>query len=122
MDFQLSDDQRAIADMAGSLFGDLCNDDRLRASTSSGETWMADLWAKCVETGLHALAIPEAAGGSGLGMTELMLVLEAQGRGLGMVPLGRHQLAAATLDRFGAAAHQPLVDGPAPERGVPLSG
>lgn len=110
MDFQLSDDQRAIAEMAGSLFGDLCSDDRLRAFTTSGDTWMPDLWAKCVETGLHALAIPEAAGGSGLGMTELMLVLEAQGRGLGMVPLWQHQIAAATLDRFGAAAHQALID------------
>lgn len=110
MDFQLSDDQRAIADMAGSLFGDLCNDDRLRASTSSGETWMADLWAKCVETGLHALAIPEEAGGSGLGMTELMLVLEAQGRSLGLVPLWRHQIAAAALARFGGPSHQTLVE------------
>lgn len=109
MDFQLSDDQRAIADMAGSLFGDLCSDDCLRASTTSGETWMADLWAKCVETGLHALAIPEEAGGSGLGMTELMLVLEAQGRSLGLVPLWRHQIATAALARFGDPSHQALI-------------
>lgn len=101
MDFQLTDDQRAIADMAGSLFGDLCTDDRLRAFDTAGEPFMADLWKQCVETGLHALAIPEDAGGSGLGMTELMLVLEAQGRGLGHVPLWRHQLGAATLARFG---------------------
>ena len=109
MDFQLSDDQRAIADMAGSLFGDLCSDDCLRASTTSGDTWMADLWAKCVETGLHALAIPEEAGGSGLGMTELMLVLEAQGRSLGLVPLWRHQIATAALARFGDPSHQALI-------------
>ncbi len=109
MDFQLSDDQRAIADMAGSLFGDLCTDERHRAYTAAGETWMADVWAKCVETGLHALAIPEAAGGSGLGMTELMLVLEAQGHALGMVPLWRHQLAAAALARFGGDAQRARV-------------
>ena len=104
MDFQFNEDQRAIAEMAGSLFADLCTDDRLRAFDTSGEPFMADLWGKCVETGLHALAIPEEAGGSGLGMTELMLVLEAQGRGLGHVPLWRHQLAAATLARFGGEA------------------
>lgn len=104
MDFQLTDDQRAIADMAGSLFSDLCSDDRLRAFDTSGESFMADLWAQCVETGLHSLAIPEEAGGSGLGMTDLMLVLEAQGRSLGHVPLWRHQLGAATLARFGGAA------------------
>ena len=37
MDFQLSEDQRAIAEMAGSLFADLCTDDRLRAFDTSGE-------------------------------------------------------------------------------------
>ena len=57
MDFQLSDDQRAIAEMAGSLFADLCTDDRLRAFDTSDEAFMAELWDKCVETGLHALAI-----------------------------------------------------------------
>jgi len=75
MDFQLTDDQRAIADMAGSLFGDLCTDDRLRAFDTAGEPFMADLWKQCVETGLHALAIPEEAGGTGLGMTELVLLM-----------------------------------------------
>ncbi len=62
MDFQLTDDQRAIADMAGSLFGDLCTDDRLRAFDTAGEPFMADLWKQCVETGLHALAIPGGRG------------------------------------------------------------
>ena len=88
MDFQLTDDQRAIAEMAGSLFGDLCTDDRLRAFDTAGEPFMADLWKQCVETGLHALAIPEEAGGTGLGMTELMLVLEAQGRQVAHLEVG----------------------------------
>lgn len=100
MDFQFNEDQRAIADMAGALFSDLCTDERLRAADSRGEGFFADLWEKCVETGLHALSIPEDAGGSGLGMTDLMLVLEAQGRSLGPVPLWQHQLAAMTLARF----------------------
>ena len=46
MDFQLNEDQRAIAEMAGSLFADLCTDDRLRAFDTSGEPFMADLWGK----------------------------------------------------------------------------
>jgi alkylation response protein AidB-like acyl-CoA dehydrogenase len=116
MDFQLSDDQRAIADMAGSLFADLCTDERLRAFDGSGEPFMADLWRQCVETGLHALAIPEAFGGSGLGMTELMLVLEAQGRALAQVPLWRHQLAAATLAKFGGEACAEVVRAAAENR------
>ncbi|NQD56640.1 acyl-CoA/acyl-ACP dehydrogenase [Pseudomonas sp. CM25] len=100
MDFELSEDQRAIEQMADSLFSDHCHDDYLRQWDSTGDALMAPLWALCQETGLHALAIPDSAGGSGLGMTELMLVLQAQGRSLAQVPLWRHQLAAATLANF----------------------
>ncbi|MBV0934572.1 acyl-CoA dehydrogenase family protein [Marinobacterium weihaiense] len=100
MDFSLTEDQRAIADMAGGLFTDFCTDEKLRDFDEAGATLMQDLWQTCVETGLHSLYIPEAAGGSGLGMTELMLVLEAQGKGLGLVPLWRHQVAAAALAEF----------------------
>ncbi|NMG31552.1 acyl-CoA dehydrogenase family protein [Aromatoleum evansii] len=116
MDFELSEDQRAIAEMAGSLFSDHCTDERLRAFDTAGTPFMQDLWGKCIETGLHALALPEAAGGSGLGMTELMLVLEAQGRALGQVPLWRHQLAAATLARFGGEACAEVVTAAAESR------
>lgn len=134
MDFELNEEQRAIAEMAGSLFADYCTDDRLRAFDTSDEPFMGALWQSCVETGLHALAIPEDFGGSGLGMTELMLVLEAQGRALGQVPLWRHQLAAATLARFApdagaetvqaaAESHHLLtlsLDGLASARGIAL--
>jgi alkylation response protein AidB-like acyl-CoA dehydrogenase len=102
MDFELSEDQRAIAQMADGLFVDHCHDDYMRQWDTSGEPMMAPLWTLCIETGLHALAIPEEHGGSGLGMTELMLVLQAQGKALAQVPLWRHQLAAATLARFDA--------------------
>ena len=116
MDFELNEEQRAIAEMAGSLFADYCTDDRLRAFDGAGEPFMAALWQSCVETGLHALAIPEDFGGSGLGMTELMLVLEAQGRALGQVPLWRHQLAAATLARFAPDAGAETVQAAAESR------
>ena len=110
MDFQLSEDQRAIEQMADSLFVDQCDDDALRHWDLSGEPLMGGLWQLCRETGLHALAIPEASGGSGLGMTELMLVLQAQGRSLGQVPLWRHQLVAATLARFAAAEYAGWIE------------
>ncbi|MDD1962300.1 acyl-CoA/acyl-ACP dehydrogenase [Pseudomonas sp. 39004] len=109
MDFELNEDQRAIAEMAGSLMSDYCTDECLRDWDLSGQPYMQALWASCVETGLHALAIPEAAGGSGLGMTELIQVLDAQGGALAQVPLWRHQLAAATLAEFGGAALAPWV-------------
>ena len=110
MDFELSEDQRAIEQMAGSLFVDHCDDDALRHWDLSGEPLMAALWGLCRETGLHALAIPEDHGGSGLGMTELMLVLQAQGRGLGQVPLWRHQLVAAALATFAAEEYEGWIE------------
>ncbi|MGI2258229.1 acyl-CoA dehydrogenase family protein [Shewanella sp. GXUN23E] len=109
MDFSLNEDQRAIEQLACSLFDDCCSDESLREFTDSGATRMHELWQSCVETGLHGLFIPPSVGGSGLGMTELMLVLKAQGSSLGMVPLWRHQLAAAVITEFGAEALLPLV-------------
>ncbi|MDE2414247.1 MAG: acyl-CoA/acyl-ACP dehydrogenase [Comamonadaceae bacterium] len=109
MDFQLTEDQRAFADMAQSLFADYCSDDQLRAHDTSGAPYMQALWQQCVAAGLHSITVPEEHGGLGLGMTELMAVLEQQGRALALVPLWEQQLAAATLARFGSPALQATV-------------
>ncbi|MBS0467148.1 MAG: acyl-CoA/acyl-ACP dehydrogenase [Proteobacteria bacterium] len=106
MDFQLTEDQRAFADMAQGLFADYCSDDQLRAHDVSGAPFMQELWRQCVAAGLHSIAVPDEHGGLGLGMTELMAVLEQQGRALALVPLWEQQLAAATLARFGGAGAQ----------------
>jgi len=111
MDFQLTEDQRAFADMAQSLFADYCSDDQLRAHDTSGAPFQQELWQQCVAAGLHSITVPEAHGGLGLGMTELMAVLEQQGRALALVPLWEQQLAAATLARFGSPALQAAVAG-----------
>ena len=86
MDFQLSEDQRAFADMAQSLFADYCTDDKLREHDASGQPYLQDLWQQCVAAGLHSILVPEAAGGLGLGMTEMLAVLEQQGRLPGAPP------------------------------------
>jgi alkylation response protein AidB-like acyl-CoA dehydrogenase len=104
MDFQLSDDQRAFADMASCLFADFCGDEQQRAHDLSGAPFMQALWAQCRAAGLHQILVPEAQGGLGLGITELMAVLEQQGRALALVPLWEHQLAVATLARFAPQA------------------
>lgn len=87
MNFDLSEEQRAIADMAGSVFADYCNDDQIRTFWDSGKNYDAPLWQQLVDTGLMGLIVPEADGGSGLGMLELMLALEQQGRHVAPVPL-----------------------------------
>lgn len=102
MDFQLSEDQRAFADMAQSLFADYCTDDKLRAHDTSGQPFMQELWQQCVNAGLHSILVPESADGLGLGMTELLAVLVQQGRALAQVPLWQQQVATTALVKFAA--------------------
>lgn len=104
MDFDFTEEQRAIADMATSVFADYCNDDQVRAFWESGKEYDAGLWKQLAETGLLGLIVPEADGGSGLGMIEQMLALEQQGRYVAPAPLWRQQLAAAALAKFAPAA------------------
>ena len=110
MDFSLSEDQRAIAEMADGLFRDNCSDEQMRDYDLAAKPFMDDVWQTCIDTGLHALAIPEEFGGSGLGMTELFCVLQAQGASLAQVPVWEHQLAACCLAEFAAEQHTALIE------------
>lgn len=101
MNFDLDDDQRAFADSARSLFSDFCSDEQLREFDASGQPFMRGLWDQCVANGLHLIVVP-GDGGLGLGMTDLMPVLEQQGRALALVPLWEQQLGMAALAQFGA--------------------
>lgn len=104
MNFQLSEDQSAFAEMASGLFADYCTDDKLRDHDASSAPFMQDLWQQCVASGLNTVLVPEDQGGLGLGMTELMAVLEQQGRALALVPLWEPQLTVAALAQFAPAA------------------
>ncbi|MES2042758.1 MAG: acyl-CoA dehydrogenase family protein [Pseudomonadota bacterium] len=83
MDYRISDEQRAIADLAADLFA------------GDGDTPPA--WQALEDAGLTMLLLPEAEGGVGLGFVELALILIEQGRGLVTTPLWRHALAALAL-------------------------
>ncbi len=105
MNFDLTDDQRAFADMAAGLFADYCSDEQLRAHDAAGtEPFFTELWQQCVTAGLNSILVPEEHGGLGLGMTELMAVLQQQGRALALVPLWEPQVVVAALAQFSPAA------------------
>lgn len=110
MDFSLSEDQRAIGDMANGLFRDNCSDEQMREFDLASKPFMDNVWQTCIETGLHALAIPEQFGGSDLGMAELFCVLQAQGASLAMVPVWEHQLAACCLAEFASDTQASLIE------------
>ena len=105
MNFDLTDDQRAFADMAAGLFADYCSDEQLRAHDAAGTApFFTELWQQCVAAGLNSILVPEAQGGLGLGMTELMAVLQQQGSALALVPLWEPQVTVAALAHFSPAA------------------
>lgn len=100
MEFGLSEEQMAIRELAASLFADFCSDEQLRAFDKPDASYDEALWRKLLETGLLSLALPQSVGGSGMGMLELMLVVEQQGRYLAQVPFWRHQLATLAIATF----------------------
>ncbi len=87
MDFNFSDDQKAIRELAYQIFTDRASDEFLLAFSRTDETYDETLWQTLAEQGLLGVAIPESAGGTGLGLVELCLVLEEQGRRVAPVPL-----------------------------------
>lgn len=110
MNFNLTEEQLAIADMAKSLFTDTCTDQYLRDYDEAGQGTMSDLWSASIETGLQGVIIPETQGGIDLGMAELSLVLQAQGGSLAQVPLWRHQVAATAIAKFASSNYTEVVE------------
>jgi len=107
MDFNFSDDQKAIRELAYKIFTDRASDEFLLAFSRSDETYDETLWQTLAEQGLLGVAIPEAAGGTGLGLVELCLVLEEQGRRVAPVPLfASLVLGGLPIVEFGSAEQQ----------------
>lgn len=113
MEFEFSEEQIAVRDLAGSVFGDFCTDEKLQKFWAGDAPYDTALWRQLGASGLHSLIVDETSGGSGMGMLELMLVLEQQGRTLAPVPLWRHQLALGALVLSGQTPAAALVAGDA---------
>ena len=87
MDFNFNDDQAAIRELSHRIFTDRATDEFLLEFSRSGDCYDDALWATLAEQGLLGIAVPEDQGGSGLGLVELCLMLEEQGRRVAPVPL-----------------------------------
>ena len=87
MDFSFSEDQTAIRDLANQIFSDRTTDEFMLAFDRGGKVYDDELWTTLAEQGLLGITVPEAFGGTGLGFTELCLMLEEQGRRISPIPL-----------------------------------
>ena len=107
MDFKLSDEQLAVSEAAKGLLSGMVDAERTTAVELSAERIDRELWKALADADLLGLAVPEADGGAGFGLTELCLLLEAQGNTVAPVPLwATLVLGALPLARFGSKAQR----------------
>ncbi|MFE1171965.1 acyl-CoA dehydrogenase family protein [Streptomyces sp. NPDC058773] len=106
MDFQLSEEQRALQGGTRELLAGRFGRERLRAAVGDPAPDRA-LWRELGAAGFFALRLPEADGGVGLGLPEAVLVLEEAGRALLPGPLVACQLLAGVVD--GVASGERIV-------------
>lgn len=98
MDLVLTQEQRLVREEAQRLFAEQAPADRVRRTVEAGTGFDATLWQSIAgELGWCAMAIPEAYGGIGLGVTELVLLMETAGERLAPIPLWSTACVAAPL-------------------------
>jgi alkylation response protein AidB-like acyl-CoA dehydrogenase len=61
-------------------------------------------WKQLDDSGLLGIAVPEAEGGAGLGLEEVLLILEQQGRFVAVAPLWEHLIATLGLAKANTPA------------------
>lgn len=107
MDFSLTDEQRAIVELAGQILTDRCTLPRVKAIESTDDRYDHELWAEFATAGLLGAALPESAGGSGGTFLDVCLLLQQIGRRVAPLPLLPVVVSAAMpLARFGSAEQQ----------------
>lgn len=110
----------AVRELTEDVFGD--------GWDTSTEGFDERLWAVCEETGLARLTVPEASGGSGGSLEDLVTVLLAAGRYAARIPLLETELAGWLLTTAGLSVPSgPMsaavadVGGPVADPDAPLS-
>lgn len=117
MNFELSDEQRQLADSLGRWLADHYGFEQRKAIVASDAGLSEAAWRAFAEMGLTALALPESDGGFGGGAMDLMASMEACGAALVVEPLlDNVGLAGRLVSRAGSAVQRAallpgLIDG-----------
>src|SRR5258708_4320290 len=86
MDFNLSKEQEQLSDTIQRFVAKEYAVERRKAILESPEGFSREVWAKLGELGLLALQVPEEHGGMGAGAVEVLLTMNAIGKGLLLEP------------------------------------
>ena len=107
MDFSYSEDQQALRELARKILEERATHDRLKEVKKSAERIDLELWRELAKANLLGVAIPEAYGGNGTGLPELLILAEEIGRAVAPVPvLPTLVEAALPLAAFGTEAQK----------------
>ena len=107
MDFDLSDDQRLLADSVTRLMADRYGFEARKGYLKDPAGWSPAMWAHYAELGLLGLPFAEEHGGYGGGPVDVMLVMQEFGRALALEPyLATVVLGGTALQLAGSAAQQ----------------
>ena len=107
MQFGLSESQIILRDSAREFFAGECPMARVRRLTETDTADDPALWSALARQGYTGIIVPEEYGGVGLGVVELVLLMEEAGRALLPGPLfSTVALAGAVLDACSGAAQK----------------
>ena len=107
-DYSLADEQAAVRDAFREFLAGQCPASRVRAAEPLG--YDAQLWRQLTGLGAATMGLPEAAGGDGAGLLDLVIVAEEVGGALAPVPFAEHVAASRAIAAFPAAAGGLLAD------------
>jgi 3-oxocholest-4-en-26-oyl-CoA dehydrogenase beta subunit len=110
MDFNYSEEQEAVRQLAGQIFGERSTHERLKeieATADDDGPIDRQLWKELADAGLLGIHLGEDVGGAGLDFVAACLVIEAAGRTAAYVPVVETMVyGALPLDRFGTDAQR----------------
>lgn len=86
VDFSLSEQEQAVADLSRQILGDLSTPERHKHLEADGLTHDDYVWGELCDAGLVGVSLPEECGGGGLGFLATCLMLEEIGRTTARVP------------------------------------
>jgi alkylation response protein AidB-like acyl-CoA dehydrogenase len=107
MDFNYSEEEQAVTDLARKILEDQATNDRLKALEAGEAEWDEDLWQSLARSNLLGTAIAETHGGSDMGFMALSLLLQEVGRTVAPIPaFAALVLGALPVSRFGSDAQR----------------
>jgi len=109
VDFTPTEGQTDAAQLAKQILADRCTVDRLAEVEKQGDRFDRDLWKDLGDAGLLGLGVPEEHGGAGLGILELVSIVEEAGRVVAPLPIATHVVAALTLAEYGDSPQRSIL-------------